>query len=154
MRKIMLKTICIFTLVFLVLSMTGAAACSNSCNTKTDTINTACSNSCNTKTDAINDCYSFNLKKCPHTAYCFRYDTLLKNDKGCNLKVTTTGTYKTKLGGQVTIYSDGKFCYKASSTCCSKKCCTCTDTFTYKIKGKDGKTDCATATLKLKCPTC
>lgn len=142
MRKTMLKTICIFTLVFFVLSMTGAA-CSNSYK-----------NSCNTKTDAINDCYSISLKSCPNTAYCFKYTTLLNNDKGCNLKVTTTGTYKTKLGGKVTVYSDGKFCYKASSTCCSKKCCTCTDTFTYKIKGKNGKTDSATATLKLKCPTC
>lgn len=109
MRKTMLKTICIFTLVFFVLSMTGAA-CSNSYK-----------NSCNTKTDAINDSYSISLKTCPNTAYCFKYDTLLKNDKGCNLKVTTTGTYKTKLGGKVTVYSDGKFCYKASSTCCSKK---------------------------------
>ena len=136
MRKIMLKTICIFTLVFFVLSMTGAA-CNNNC-----------------KTDAINDSYSISLKSCPNTVYCFKYTTLLNNDKGCDLKVTTTGTYKTTLGGKVTVYSDGKFCYKASAACCSKKCCTCTDTFTYKIKGNDGKTDCAKVTLKLKCPTC
>ncbi len=138
MRKIVFKTICIFTLVFFVMSMTGAA-CSNSYK-----------NTYKTKTDAINDSYNVKLKKCPKVTYCF--NTVLKNDKGTNLRVTA-GTYKTKLGGKVTMYSNGKFCYKASSTCCYKKC-SCTDTFTYKIKGKDGKTDSATVTLRLKCPTC
>jgi hypothetical protein len=135
MRKIVFKTICIFTLVFFVMSMTGAA----------------CSNSCKAKTDAINDSYSISLKKCPKVSYCF--DTVLKNDKGCNLKVTTTKTITTKLGGKVTMYSNGKFCYKAPSKCCSGKC-SCADTFKYCVKGQDGKTDCATVTLKLKCPTC
>jgi hypothetical protein len=140
----MFKAICIFTLVFFVMSMTGAACSGNNCKT---------TNSCKT-TNAINDAYSFQLKKCPNTAYCFNSNTVLKNDQGCNLKVTNTGTIKTKLGGTVTMKSNGAFCYKASSTCCSKKCGTCTDSFKYCIKGKDGKTDCATVTLKLKCPTC
>lgn len=135
MRKIVFKTICIFTLVFFVMSMTGAA----------------CSKSCKTKTDAINDSYSINLKKCPKVTYCL--NTVLKNDKGCNLKVITTKTITTKLGGKVTMYSNGKFCYKAPSTCCYKKC-SCTDTFNYCVKGTDGRTDCATVTLNLKCPTC
>ncbi len=133
MRKIMLKTICIFTLVFFVLSMTGAAACSNSCKTKTD---------------AKDDTCSIKLRSCPNTKYCFN---VLSNDKGCNLKVTTCKTITTKLGGKVTIQSNGKACYKAPSSCSKKSC---TDTFKYCIKGKDGKTDCATVTLKLKCATC
>lgn len=133
MRKIMLKTICIFTLVFFVMSMTGAA-CGNG--------------NCKTKTDAINDTYSIKLKSCPNTKYCFN---VLSNDKGCNLKVTTCNTITTKLGGKVTIQSNGKACYKAPSKCSKKSC---TDTFTYKIKGKDGKVDSAKVTLKLKCSTC
>jgi hypothetical protein len=138
MRKTMLKTISVFTLVFFVMSMTGAAASSNSCKTKTD---------------AINDSYSLNLKKCPNTSYCFKYNTVLKNDKGCNLKVTTTGTIKTALGGTVTMQSNGAFCYKAPAQCCSGKG-TCTDSFKYCVKGTDGKTDCATVTMKLTCPAC
>ncbi len=135
MRKIMFKTICVFTLVFFVLSMTGAAACNSSCKTKTD---------------AVKDTYSIKLKKCPNTVYCFN---VLSNDKGCNLKVTKTGTFTTKLGGKVTVKSNGKICYKAPAKCCSQKC-SCTDTFTYCVKGKDGKTDCAPITLKLRCSTC
>jgi hypothetical protein len=137
MRRNVFKTICIFTLVFFVMSMTGAAASSNSCKIKTD---------------AKDDSYSIKLKKCPNTRYCFNYATVLKNDKGCTLKVTTTGTIKTKLGGTVTMKSNGAFCYKASSKCCSGKC-SCTDSFKYCVKGKNGS-DCATVTLKLKCPTC
>ena len=133
MRKIMLKTICVFTLVFFVMSMTGAA-CSNG--------------GCGCKTDAIKDSYSIKLKTCPKTTYCL--STVLKNDKGCNLKVTTTGCITTKLGSKVTMKSNGTFCYKPSSA--ARK--SCTDTFTYKIKGKDGKVDSTTVTLKLKCPTC
>ena len=134
MQRSMFKTICIFTLVFFVMSMTGAAACSNSCKTKTD---------------AINDSYSIGLKKCPKTTYCF--GTVLKNDKGCNLKVTA-GTIKTALGGTVTMKSNGTFCYKAPAKCCSGKC-SCKDSFKYCVTGKNGK-DCATVTLNLKCSTC
>jgi hypothetical protein len=106
MRKTMFKTICVFTLVFFVMSMTGAAASSNNCKTKTD---------------AKNDSYSISLKKCPNTSYCFKYDPVLKNDKGCNLKVTTTGCFTTTLGGKVCIQSNSAFCYKATAQCCSEK---------------------------------
>ena len=135
MRKTIFKTICVFTLVFFVLSMTGAA----------------CGNSCKTKTDAINDSYSLKLRTCPNTAYCFNYNTVLKNDKGCNLKVTA-GTIKTALGGIVTMKSNGAFCYKAPAKCCSGKG-TCTDSFKYCVTGSNGK-DCATVTMKLTCPNC
>ncbi|WP_292388115.1 Ig-like domain-containing protein [Methanosarcina sp. UBA5] len=131
MRRTMFKAICVFTLVFFVMSMAGAA----------------CDNNCKAKTNAIKDTFNVKLKKCPNTSYCFN---VLKNDKGCSLKVTSTGTFKTKLGGKVTMQSNGKFCYKRPASC-SKSC---TDTFTYKIKGCDGKTDSAKVTLELKCPTC
>lgn len=134
MQKNIFKAICIFTLVFFVMSMTGAA----------------CGNNCKTKTDAVKDTFTVNLKKCPNTVYCYN---VLKNDKGCGLKVTSVGTFTTTKGGKVCMYSNGKFCYKAPSKCCSGKC-SCTDTFTYKIKGTDGKVDSAKVTLKLKCPTC
>jgi hypothetical protein len=136
MIKNILKTVCIFTLVLFVMSMTAAAS----------------SNSCKTKTDAKDDSYSINLKECPNTKYCFKYDTVLKNDKGCNPKVTTTGTIKTKLGGTVTMKSNGAFCYKRSSKCCSGKCYY-TDSFKYTVKGTKGS-DSAKVTLKLKCPNC
>jgi hypothetical protein len=135
MRKIMFKTICIFTLVFFVMSMTGAA-CGNG-------------NSCNKKTDAIKDSYSFKLKSCPKVKYCF--GTVLKNDKGCSLKVTTTGTITTKKGGTVTMKSNGTFCYKPSSACRKESC---TDSFKYTAKGKDGKSDTTSVTLKMTCPSC
>jgi len=136
MQKTMLKTICIFTLVFFVLSMTGAAACGDKCTTKTD---------------AIKDSYNVKLKSCPKTVYCF--SSVLKNDKGCNLKVTTTGTITTALGGKVTMKSNGTFCYKPSSKCCSEKC-SCIDSFKYTVKGKDGKSDSTRATLNVKCAKC
>jgi hypothetical protein len=129
MRKTMFKTICVFTLVFFVMSMTGAA----------------CSNSCKTKTDAKADTFTVNLKKCPKTTYCFN---VLKNDKGCNLKVTA-GTIKTAKGGKVTMQSNGKFCYTKPTNCG----CSCNDSFKYTVKGKNGS-DSATVTLKLKCPSC
>ncbi|WP_292388114.1 Ig-like domain-containing protein [Methanosarcina sp. UBA5] len=126
MQKNVFKTICVFTLVFFVLSMTGAA----------------CGNDCKTKTDAKND--KFTIENCA------KYFNVLKNDKGCNLKVTTTGTIKTKLGGKVTMKNDGKFCYTKPANC--KK--SCTDSFKYTIKGCDGKTDSAKVTLIVKCSDC
>ncbi|HWQ49966.1 MAG TPA: Ig-like domain-containing protein [Methanosarcina sp.] len=122
MRKTMFKTICVFTLVFFVMSMTGAA-CSN------------------TKTNAINDTFTCKSKSCSYN--------VLSNDKGSNLKVTTTGTITTKLGGKVTMYSNGKFTYTKPSSC--KK--SCTDSFKYCVKGKNGS-DCATVTIKIKCSSC
>jgi hypothetical protein len=125
MQRTLFKTICVFTLVFFVMSMTGAAACNTSCN--------------KCKTDAINDVFNCKCKSC-----CYN---VLSNDKGCNLKVTTTGTIKTALGGTVKMYSNGKFCYTKPASCCKS----CTDSFKYCVKGKDGKTDCATVTIKVKC---
>jgi hypothetical protein len=127
MQRTIFKTICIFTLVFFVMSMTGAAAS-----------NTACSK---TKTDAINDTFTCN---CKSKSCCYN---VLSNDKGSNLKVTSTGCFTTKLGGKVCMQSNGKFCYTKPASC-SKSC---TDSFKYCVKGKDGKTDCATVTIKVRC---
>ena len=126
MRKTMFKTLCVFTLVFFVLSMTGAA----------------CSNSCKTKNDARDDTFTCKCKSC-----CYN---VLGNDKGCNLKVTSTGCITTKLGGKVCMQSNGKFCYTKPASC--KK--SCIDSFKYCVKGKDGKTDCATVKIKVKCSSC
>jgi hypothetical protein len=124
MRNNMFKTVCIFTLVFLVLSMTGAAS------------------ACTTKTDAKNDVFTCN---CKSGSCCFN---VLKNDKGCNLKVTTVGCFKTAKGGKVCMQSNGKFCYTKPSSCTS-----CTDSFKYCVKGKNGS-DCATVTIKNSCSSC
>ena len=110
MRKIIFKTICVFTLVFFVMSMTGAAACSKA------------------KVDAKDDKFTCN---CKSKSCCYN---VLKNDKGSNLKVTTTGTIKTAQGGKVTMQSNGKFCYTKPASC-SKSC---TDSFKYCVKGKNG----------------
>jgi hypothetical protein len=126
MRKIMLKAICIFTLVFLVMSMTGAAACGNDCNKKTKAINDA-----------------FTCTKCSKSC-CFN---VLKNDHGCCLKVTSTGCITTKLGGKACIKSNGNVCYTKPASCKNS----CTDSFKYCVVGKDGKTSCATVTIKVKC---
>ncbi|MGA9187551.1 MAG: hypothetical protein WB014_03070 [Methanosarcina sp.] len=128
MQRTIFKTICIFTLVFFVMSMTGAAV-----------DNIACSKS---KTDARDDTFTCKSKSC-----CYN---VLKNDKGSNLKVTTTGCFTTKQGGKVCMQSNGKFCYTKPASC-SKSC---TDSFKYCVKGKDGKTDCATVTIKVKCSSC
>ncbi|HWQ48179.1 MAG TPA: hypothetical protein VN414_04375 [Methanosarcina sp.] len=124
MQRSIFKTICIFTLVFFVMSMTGAAA-----------YNTSCSKS---KTDARNDVFNCKCKSCSYN--------VLSNDKGSNLKVTTTGCFTTKLGGKVCMQSNGKFTYTKPSSC--KK--SCTDSFKYCVKGKNGS-DCATVTIKVKC---
>ena len=124
MRKAMFKTICIFTLVFFVMSMTGAA----------------CSNSCKTKIDAKDDKFTYN---CKSKSCCYN---VLKNDKGCNLKVTSAGCFTTKQGGKVCMQSNGKFCYTKPASC-SKSC---TDSFKYTIKGKNGS-DSATVTIKVRC---
>lgn len=130
MQRSIFKTICIFTLVFFVMSMTGAAAA----------FDTACSkNKC--RTDARNDVFTCN---CKSKSCCYN---VLSNDKGCNLKVTSTGCFTTKLGGKVCMQSNGKFCYTKPAKC-SKSC---TDSFKYCTKGKDGKTDCATVTIKVRC---
>ncbi len=120
MQKTIFKTICVFTLVFFVMSMTGAA----------------CSNSCKTKTDAKNDVFTCS---CKSKSCCYN---VLSNDKGCNLKVTSTGCFTTAKGGKVCMQSNGKFCYTKSASC--KK--SCTDSFKYCVKGTNGS-DCATVTI-------
>jgi hypothetical protein len=127
MQRSIFKTICIFTLVFFVMSMTGAAA-----------YNTSCSKS---KTDARDDTFTCKSKSCSYN--------VLKNDKGSNLKVTTTGTITTAHGGKVTMKSNGQFSYTKPSSC--KK--SCTDSFKYCVKGKNGS-DCAKVTIYNKCKGC
>ncbi|WP_205793763.1 Ig-like domain-containing protein [Methanosarcina sp. MSH10X1] len=130
MRRTMFKAICVFTLVFFVMSMTGAAACSS------------CSK-CKTKTDARDDTFTCNSKSC-----CYN---VLKNDKGCSLKVTSpTKCITTKMGGKVCMQSNGKFCYTKPAKC-SKSF---TDSFKYCVKSTDGKTDCATVKINVKCNSC
>jgi hypothetical protein len=128
MRKTMFKTICVFTLVFFVMSMTGAAS------------------TCTTKTDAKNDVFTCNCKTCK-TGTCS--GNVLSNDKGCNLKVTPK-CFTTAKGGKVCIQSNGKFTYTKSASCTKS----CTDSFTYCVKGGDGKTDCATVKINVKCSSC
>jgi len=125
MQKTMFKTVCTFMLVMFVMSMTGAAACSGS--------------SCSTVT-AKADTFSFSpCKKCGN---------VLSNDKGTSLKVTTTGYLKTTKGAKVYMKSNGYFCYYPKS--CSKTG-TITDTFTYKVVNKYGKSATAKVTIKYKC---
>ncbi len=124
MRRTIFKTICVFTLVFFVMSMTGAAACSKA------------------KVDAKDDKFGVDLCK---KSNCFN---VLKNDKGC-VKVVTTGTIKTAKGGQVKMKSNGSFCY-VKPVSCSKN----SDSFTYKTVGKNGKFDTAKVTLNFKCTDC
>lgn len=138
MRNTIFKTICVFTLVFFVMSMTGAAVSSNSCKTKTD---------------AKNDTFSCN---CKSKSCCYN---VLKNDKGCELKVTSVNgvavpkggaCITTAKGGKVCVKSNGTFCYTKPASCTKS----CTDSVKYCVKGADGKTDCATVTIKVKCSSC
>jgi hypothetical protein len=128
MRRTIFKTICIFTLVFFVMSMTGAA-CS-----KTDA---------KCKTDARDD--KFNVDLCKKSN-CFN---VLKNDKGCGLKVVSTGYIKTAQGGKVMMEKNGKFCY-VKPVSCSKN----SDSFTYKVVNKNRQYDTAKVTLNFKCTDC
>lgn len=139
--KTMMKTLCIFTLVFFVMSMTGAAACSSgSCSSSSCS---SCSSSCSAcKTVAKADTFKFSSsKKCGN---------VLSNDKGCGLKVTTVGTIKTAKGAKVSMKSNGYFCYQPK-TCSSG---TITDSFTYKVVNKYGKTATAKVTIYYKCSGC
>ena len=125
MQKSIFKTICAFTLVFFVMSLTGAAACSGgSCSaSKIDAKNDKFTVTCNNK--------SFNV---------------LKNDKGQGLKVKTTGYIKTAKGGKVYMQSNGTFKY-VKKVACSKG----SDSFTYTAVDKYKKTDSAKVTLYLTC---
>jgi len=133
-----MKVLCIFTLVFFVMSMTGAAACSKTSSTcsKTSSTYSKC------KTDAINDSFSLNPSQ---TSKAFN---VLANDKGCGLKVTTTGYITTSKGGKVLMKSNGTFTYVKPVACSNKS-----DSFTYKAVNKYGVYDTAKATLNFKCST-
>lgn len=126
MQKNIIKVLSIFLLTCFVMSMTAAAACSGgSCSA--------------TKATAKPDSFSLSSsKKCAN---------VLSNDKGTGLKVTTTGYIKTAKGAKVYMKSNGYFCYTAKS--CSTG--TITDSFTYKIKDKYGKTSSAKVTIRYKC---
>lgn len=82
MQKTMFKTICVFSLVLFVMSMTGAA------------------------------CQLIDAKNDKFTVYedgmCFN---VLKNDKGHGFEVTTTGCITTEKGGKVMMESNGNFIY-------------------------------------------
>ena len=120
----MTKSIGIFTLALLVLSMVGAAACTGpNCN--------AC------KPVATNEI--FHLTACNHCG------NILKYDHGCGLKLVSIG--KTTNGGKVTFKSNGSFCYKPAS--CSKT--TIHDSFSYTIKNKYGQFSTGTVTINYNC---
>jgi hypothetical protein len=84
-KKTMFKTLSIFTLVFFVMSMTGAAATCSLCKANTDTFN-----------------FSPSLKS----------GNVLKNDKGTGLKVVSVS--KCSNGGIISMKSNGTFSYKAT----------------------------------------
>ncbi len=84
-KKTMFKTLSIFTLVFFVMSMTGAAATCSLCKANSDTFN-----------------FKPSLKS----------GNVLKNDKGSGLKVVSVS--KCSNGGIVKVYSNGSFSYKST----------------------------------------
>ena len=84
-KKTMFKTLSIFTLVFFVMSMTGAAATCSLCKANSDT---------------------FNFKPTVKSG------NVLKNDKGSGFKVVSVS--KCSNGGIVTMKSNGSFSYKAT----------------------------------------
>ena len=84
-KKTMFKSLSIFTLVFFVMSMTGAAATCTLIKANTDTFN-----------------FNPSLKS----------GNVLKNDKGSGLKIASIS--KCSNGGKVTMKSNGSFTYKAT----------------------------------------
>ena len=87
MQNAISKTIGIFTLVFLVMSITGAAATCTPCKANADMFN-------------------FSSHK--------SHGNVLANDIGKDIKIV--GTSKTTNGGKVTMYSKGDFYYKPVSS--------------------------------------
>lgn len=128
MQKTVVKSLGIFMLVFFVLSMTGAAAICKA---------PYC------KMDARNDVYTLNPCK---VTKCFN---VLSNDLGAGRKVTTIGKIATTQGGEVTMKSNGVFCY-TKPVACSKL----SDSFTYTAINKYKQTDNAKVTLKFTCAGC
>jgi len=142
MQKTMLKALSIFMLIFFVMSMTGAAACSK-CTSCSSCSSSSCSSCSTCKTIAKPDSFNFSpSKKCGN---------VLSNDNGCGLKVTTTGYIKTAKGAKVYMKSNGYFCYYPAS--CSKTS-TISDSFAYKAVNKYGKYGTAKVTIKYKCSSC
>lgn len=126
----LMKVLCIFTLAFFVMSVTGAAACSNSSST------------CSKKTYAVDDVFNISPSQ---TSKAFN---VLANDKGCGLKVVTTGYITTAKGGKVLMKSNGAFSYVKPVACSNKS-----DSFTYKEVNKYGVYDTAKVTMNFKCST-
>lgn len=87
MQNAISKTICIFTLAVLVMSITGAAATCTSCKAKSDIFNLSSSKN---------------------------HGNVLTNDIGKDFKIVNTS--KTTNGGKVTMYSKGDFYYKPASS--------------------------------------
>lgn len=112
--KTMYKAICVFTLVFFVMSMTGAAVAVEG-HHKSPT--------------AVDDRFVYHGNK-P------KYNNVLNNDIGRDLKVQSVGVIKTTNGGKVRMYSDGYFIIL------KKPCGNCAS-FTYTVRedNKWGKTD-------------
>jgi hypothetical protein len=121
MHKNMFKALGVFTLVFFVMSMTGAAT-------------TTCS-LCKAKADTFNLCPSI------HDG------NVLKNDIGSGIKVVKMSSCAN--GGKVTMKSNGIFSYTRSS--CSITTTPVRDSFTYTIKNTCGQTSTARVTVYYKC---
>lgn len=86
MQKTMTKAIGVFTLVFFVLSMAGAAEVCTLCKAKADSYKMTTSKHCG---------------------------NVLSNDQGSGIKVVSMS--KCASGGKVTMKSNGAFCYKPAS---------------------------------------
>ena len=71
---------------------------------------------------------------------------VMGNDQGTGIKVVSMS--KCSNGGKVTMKSNGNFCYTRGT--CSRTG-TITDTFTYKIQNKCGRTSTARVTIHYKC---
>jgi len=119
MQNAISKTIGIFTLVFLVMSITGAAATCTPCKANADTFNLSSSKN---------------------------HGNVLSNDIGKEFKIV--GTSKTTNGGKVTMNSKGIFSYKPAKN--FRHHDTIKDSFIYKIKDKNGKTDTAKVSITYK----
>jgi hypothetical protein len=124
MQKTMTKTLGIFTLALLVMSMVGAAEC-------------ACPSCSACKPVATNEI--FNLSPC-HSC-----GNVLSHDHGCGLKLVSIG--KTANGGKVSFKKNGSFCYKPTS--CSST--TIHDSFSYTIENKCGQYSTGKVTINYKC---
>lgn len=125
-QKNMTKVISVAILALFVLSITGAAA---------------------TTPKAKNDNFNFNLKN--------NYGNVLDNDNGKGIKVVSLSSPKL---GTILMHSNGDFAYlpfcrlEAETPAITQNDgLEGTDSFTYTIKDKDGKTSSVTVTINFKC---